>query len=93
MKTNWKHKPLMWYYHKILCEFYYKFFGSNGKISQKYHKHLHIMTDVYGYNLYGELFRSDDHLESWFWKQRPFRRLFYLGIKYRVNKSGIKYNK
>lgn len=42
-------KPVMWYYHKILCEFGYKFFGA----SKMYYKHLNIMCDRYGFNLYG----------------------------------------
>jgi hypothetical protein len=44
-------KPLMWWYHKILCEIGYKYFGSGSDV---YYKHLEIMCDKYGFNLYGE---------------------------------------
>jgi len=44
-------KPFMWWYHKIMCEIGYSFFGST---SNTYYKHLHIMCDKYGFNLYGE---------------------------------------
>lgn len=45
-------KPLMWWYHKIMCEIGYNFFG---RYSLKtYYKHLNIMCDKYGFNLYGK---------------------------------------
>ena len=42
-------KPLRWWYHKILCEFWYSI--NNDK---RYYRHLNIMCDRYGITLYGE---------------------------------------
>lgn len=42
-------KPLMWWYHKLMCEHYY----SVGNMS-KYYKHLNIMCTKYRINLYGD---------------------------------------
>lgn len=53
-KSN-KSKSLGWWYHKIMCELWYKLRGS----CSRYHKHLNIMVAFYGINLYGE-----NHVES-----------------------------
>jgi hypothetical protein len=45
-------KPLGWWYHKILCEIGWSFFG--GSYSQMYHNHLKSMVNKYRINLYGE---------------------------------------
>jgi hypothetical protein len=48
---NKRHKkPLMWWYHKVMCELYYRYKGSN----DGYYKHLIIMVNIYNINLYGE---------------------------------------
>lgn len=44
-------KPLMWWYHKIMCEIGYCFYGST---SNMYHVHLRAMCDKYKINLYGQ---------------------------------------
>lgn len=45
-------KPLMWWYHKVLCEAGWII---RNQISWKmYYKHLNIMCDKYGFNLYGK---------------------------------------
>lgn len=42
-------KPLRWWYHKILCEFWYAVHNDRG-----YYKHLNVMSHKYGINLYGQ---------------------------------------
>lgn len=44
-------KPIGWWYHKVLCEFFYNI-GNN----DLYYKHLNIMVKKYKFNLYGEYF-------------------------------------
>lgn len=44
-------KPIGWWYHKIMCEFWYNIKGSDSN----YHKHLMIMIKKYNINLYGEI--------------------------------------
>lgn len=43
-------KPLMWWYHKIMCEIGWHWFGHSSK---KYYNHLNKMCEL-GFNLYGE---------------------------------------
>lgn len=42
-------KPLMWWYHKILCEAWW----AMGNRGVKYYHHLNKLCDC-GFNLYGE---------------------------------------
>jgi len=51
-------KPIGWWYHKILCEIGYHFFGST---SSMYYGHLVIMSTKYGFNLYGEHVSKSDN--------------------------------
>jgi hypothetical protein len=41
-------KPLRWWYHKLLCEFWYAIGNTSG-----YYKHLNIMVRKYRIDLYG----------------------------------------
>lgn len=45
-------KPLMWWFHKLLCEFWWSFVW-NGKHISKYYFHLNKMIKL-GFNLYGQ---------------------------------------
>lgn len=54
-KFNWSQvekgkKPIRWWYHKIMCEFWYNIQSSR----KRYYKHLNIMCDKYHINLYGK---------------------------------------
>lgn len=52
-KVSKEHKkPLMWWYHKIMCEFWWHLVY-NGKYLQRYYSHLNKLCK-YGFNLYGE---------------------------------------
>jgi hypothetical protein len=42
-------KPLRWWYHKLLCEFCYHFYGA----TKGYYRHLNKLCG-YGWNLYGK---------------------------------------
>ena len=42
-------KPLGWWYHKVMCELSYVFFG----LSSGYEYHLNVMVREFGINLYG----------------------------------------
>lgn len=51
-------KPLMWWYHKIMCEYYYSRYDQVRKYDvtshlTKYYHHLKKLCK-YGFNLYGE---------------------------------------
>jgi len=46
-------KPLGWWYHKLLCELGWSLRDMLGSESM-YYKHLRVLCDRYGYNLYGE---------------------------------------
>ena len=49
VKTKFK-KPIGWWYHKVMCEISYSFYGyENG-----YYHHLNKMCNKYKLNLYGE---------------------------------------
>jgi hypothetical protein len=43
-------KPLGWWYHKVMCELSFNFFGV---YSHGYNFHLNVMVKKYGINLYG----------------------------------------
>ena len=43
-------KPFGWWYHKVMCELKYKFYGSG----KRYYHHLNRMCDKYKITLYGE---------------------------------------
>jgi hypothetical protein len=43
-------KPIMWWFHKVMCEFHYNLSGG----SKYYYFHLDAMCNVYKFNLYGE---------------------------------------
>lgn len=47
--NNKYHKPLAWWYHKILCEIWW-YFGDRGN---RYYHHLNKLCS-YGFNLYGD---------------------------------------
>ena len=49
--TGEKRKPLMWWYHKILCEIGYSLRNQLGL--KMYYKHLDALCK-HGFNLYGE---------------------------------------
>ena len=50
-KVNTKfRKSFGWWYHKIMCELAYYFYGSG----KRYYYHLYKMVDKYKINLYGE---------------------------------------
>lgn len=46
-------KPLMWWFHKLLCEFYYWVAMRKTWYITKYYEHLNKLCK-YGFNLYGE---------------------------------------
>lgn len=43
-------KPIRWWYHKLLAEFWYWMYGSS---NSKYYKHLHGCLKA-GFTLYGQ---------------------------------------
>ncbi len=45
-------KPLMWYYHKVMCEIGWKLRNRLGW--DMYYHHLNIMCKKYRINLYGQ---------------------------------------
>ena len=49
-------KPIMWWYHKLLCELGYYLHIQTSQIwfLNMYHNHLNIMIKKYKFNLYGE---------------------------------------
>ena len=51
-KVKSGNKPLMWWYHKILCEFWWHV----GNLKQ-YYKSLDRLCS-YGFNLYGQKFKG-----------------------------------
>jgi len=53
-------KPLLWWYHKIVCEIGYHLFGSTSKM---YMINLRKMCDM-GYNLYGEKMSKRNFLKG-----------------------------
>lgn len=46
--------PIGWWYHKILCEFWYKV----EKSGHRYYSHLNKMISKYNRNLYGETYNK-----------------------------------
>lgn len=48
--SNPSEKPLRWWYHKVLCEWYYA-----RKNDGMYYHHLNKLCDM-GWNLYGQKF-------------------------------------
>jgi len=49
-----KHKPIGWYYYKILCELGWKFRNSTIKGWDLYYWSLNKMCNKYRINLYGQ---------------------------------------
>ena len=47
-------KPLMWWWHKVMCEIGWSLRFKFDFGSKIYYSHLRIMCDKYGINLYGE---------------------------------------
>jgi len=54
-------KPLGWWYHKLMCEYWYWRYTNHDLYDYKavryvgrYHKHLNIMCDKYRLTLYAE---------------------------------------
>lgn len=53
-------KPIGWWYHKLMCEFWYNYFGTSNR---RYYDHLEKMVKKYNLNLYGDVFKqSNKHL-------------------------------
>lgn len=53
-KVNNKHcKPLKWWYHKVMCEFWYHIYLYRSFSQSKYYYHLNECIKT-GYNIYGE---------------------------------------
>jgi len=52
MTIKAKHKPVMWYYHKAMCEIGWKLRNRFGW--DMYYYHLNIMCKKYRINFYGE---------------------------------------
>lgn len=50
-KVNRGKKPLGWWYAKIMCEFWYHYYGTSNR---RYYYWLNLMCDKYKINLYGE---------------------------------------
>lgn len=46
-------KPIRWWYYKLLCEFWYWYYGTS---NMRYSKYLNKLCQL-GYNLYGDPFR------------------------------------
>lgn len=53
--------PFMWWYHKVVCELGYKFFGST---SDMYYGHLQKCCDL-GFNIYGTKIPKPIHASDW----------------------------
>lgn len=51
-KVKKGYKPLGWWYHKLMCEFWYEVRDFNGDLN--YYHHLNIMIKKYKINIYGE---------------------------------------
>jgi hypothetical protein len=43
-------KPIKWWCYKLLCEFWYNYYGTSNK---RYYKYLNLLCDM-GWNLYGD---------------------------------------
>lgn len=53
-KVSKRHrKPLKWWYHKIVCEFWYHMYLVSSCTQKYYYKHLNLCCRQ-GFNLYGE---------------------------------------
>lgn len=57
--TKAKHKPIGWWYYKIMCEIGWKFRNTFEFGWDMYYKNLNKMCDTYNINLYGDILNPE----------------------------------